>query len=128
MQQVLPSTEQSCGIQRMKQLAEKLSILLYPNFGYVMRLSDSDSPNSVENIVAAVGTLLPAELSENFRKNFLNSVKAALENMDFVTRSEIEVQETVLRRAQVKIKELEARIAQLESESETRSPATPSDG
>ena len=93
-----------------------------------MRFSDSDSPNSVENIVAAVGTLLPAELSENFRKNFLNSVKAALENMDFVTRSEIEVQETVLRRAQVKIKELEARIAQLESESETRSPATPSDG
>ena len=93
-----------------------------------MRLSDSDSPNSVENIVAAVGTLLPAELSENIRKNFLNSVKVALENMDFVTRSEIEVQETVLRRAQVKIKELEARIDQLESESEIRSPATPSDG
>ena len=35
--------------------------------------------------------------------------------MDIVTRDEIEVQETVLQRAQEKIKDLEARIAQLES-------------
>ena len=44
------------------------------------------------------------------------SVRAALENMDFVTRSEIEVQEAVLRRARDRIKELEARVEKLESE------------
>ena len=58
---------------------------------------------------------MPANLSEDIKSSFLNAFRTALENMDIVTRDEIEVQETVLQRAQEKIKELEVRIADLES-------------
>lgn len=58
---------------------------------------------------------MPANLSEDIKSSFLNAFRTTLENMDIVTRDEIEVQETVLQRAQEKIKELEARIAELES-------------
>ncbi len=72
--------------------------------------------NPVEGILAAVGSFLPAELSADIRKNVMGSVRTSLENMDFVTRSELEVQEVALRRAREKLKQLEARIEQLEKE------------
>ena len=77
--------------------------------------SSSQRSNTVENILSAVGSLLPANLSEDIKSSFLNAFRTTLENMDIVTRDEIEVQETVLQRAQEKIKQLEARIADLES-------------
>ena len=80
-----------------------------------MPSSSSQRSNAVENILSAVGSLLPANLSEDIKSSFLNAFRTTLENMDIVTRDEIEVQETVLQRAQEKIKELEARIAELES-------------
>lgn len=88
------------------------------------RHCDSDSimtdkipkPAVVEDIVAAVATVLPAGISETVRQNVSSSVKSALENLDFVTRQEIEVQETVLRRARKKITELENRVEQLEKD------------
>ena len=58
---------------------------------------------------------MPANLSEDIKSSFLNAFRTTLENMDIVTRDEIEVQETVLQRAQEKIKDLEVRIEQLES-------------
>lgn len=73
-------------------------------------------PLPIESVMATVGSLLPAGLSADIRKNIMASVRAALENMDFVTRTEIEVQETVLRRARDRIKELEKRIEKLEGE------------
>ena len=80
-----------------------------------MLSSSSQRSNTVENILSAVGSLLPANLSEDIKSSFLNAFRTTLENMDIVTRDEIEVQETVLQRAQEKIKDLEARIAELES-------------
>lgn len=77
--------------------------------------SSSEKSKTVENILSAVGSLLPANLSEDIKSNFLSAFRTALENMDIVTRDEIEVQETMLQRAKEKIKELEARIADLES-------------
>ncbi len=73
-------------------------------------------PAVVDDIVSAVGTVLPAGVSETIKQNVLASVKSALENLDFVTRQEIEVQETVLRRARKKITELENRVGQLEND------------
>lgn len=66
--------------------------------------------------MSTVGLLLPSGLPEDIKKNFLNSIRLMFENMDFVTREEIEVQETVLRRARMKIRELESRVSALESE------------
>ena len=81
-------------------------------------------PSSIESVVAAVGSFLPAETSASIRKNVKRSVQAALEDMDFVTRSELEVQETVLRRAREKIKELEERVKVLEAEAQNRTSAS----
>ncbi len=72
----------------------------------------------IANTLAAVGALLPANLSEEIKANISNSVKVALDSMDIVTRQEIEVQEAVLSRAREKISELEARINELESQQE----------
>lgn len=80
-----------------------------------MSRPSSEKSNAVENILLAVGSLLPANLSEDLKSNVLSAFRTALENMDIVTRDEIEVQETVLQRAQEKIRELEARIEDLES-------------
>ena len=66
--------------------------------------------------MSAVGLLLPSELQEDVKKNFLNSIRLMFEKMEFVTREEIEVQETVLRRARMKIRELESRVCALEAE------------
>jgi len=63
-----------------------------------------------------LGAVLPAGLSDEAKASFSNAVTAALDNMDIVTRQEIEVQETVLSRAREKISQMEARITELESD------------
>lgn len=75
-----------------------------------------DRPLPIESISAAVLSLLPAQLPADVKKNVAGSIRSNLENLDFVTRSEIEVQETVLRRARERIKQLESRIEVLEAE------------
>ena len=72
--------------------------------------------NSVEKIVSAMSSLLPAGTTEDIRNNIRLSVKASLESMDFVTQSELEVQEKMLRRARQRIQELESRVSALEEE------------
>lgn len=79
----------------------------------------------VEDIVALVNSLLPGTLSEDLRKNFIASVKAALEGMDIATRSELEVQESVLRKARSKIEELEIRVSELEGDKDAASDDRP---
>ncbi len=81
-----------------------------------------NKPLPTESILAAVASFLPNELSAEIKKNVIGSVRSALENMDFVTRSEIEVQETVLRRARERIRKLESRIEILEAEAPSSNP------
>ena len=80
-----------------------------------MTNSSAEKSRLIENVLAAAGAILPANLSEEVKANFSTAVTATLDNMDIVTRQEIEVQETVLRRAREKINELEARIEELEA-------------
>ena len=80
-----------------------------------MTNSSTEKSRLIENVLAAVGAILPANLSEEVKANLSTTVTTALDNMDIVTRQEIEVQETVLRRAREKINELEARIEELEA-------------
>ena len=81
-----------------------------------MPASASDKFNPLEDVVAAIGSLLPTGVPEDIRKNILGSVTAALEQMDVATRAELEVQETVLRRTRQKVQDLEARILELEKQ------------
>ncbi len=74
-----------------------------------------------EDLLAAVSSMLPAGLSEEIRRNLDASIRAMLENLEIVTRSELEVQETALRRAREKLAQLEGRIGQLEADAEADS-------
>ncbi len=80
--------------------------------------SSSEKTRLIENLLAAVGAIMPANLSEDVKTNFSNAVTTTLDNMDIVTRQEIEVQEMVLLKARAKIKELEARVEELEARME----------
>lgn len=71
--------------------------------------------------MSMAGSMLPPNLKEDVRTKVLAGFRITLENMDIVTREEIEVQETVLQRAVEKISELEARVLELESKSEQSS-------
>lgn len=81
-----------------------------------MAESTSEKTRLIENVLAAIGAILPANVSEEVKTSFSNAVTTTLDNMDIVTRQEIEVQEMVLMRAREKIKELEARIEELEAQ------------
>ncbi len=83
--------------------------------------SQSSTLTPVEHILGLIASLLPSGVSESVRDNALRSVRAALENLDLVTRQEMEVQEIALRRARQQIQELEKQIEQLEKERKERS-------
>ena len=80
-----------------------------------MTTSRFDDSAALENVIAAITAILPPQFSQDIKNNLIASVRTTLENMDIVTRSEIEVQEAMLQRASEKIAQLEARIEQLES-------------
>lgn len=69
----------------------------------------------LEQITAAVGSVLPKELSEDVRKNIKATVRGACEDLELVTREELEVQEAVLRRTRQKVERLEEQVRQLEN-------------
>ena len=49
-------------------------------------------------------------------KNLIRSITInTLENFDFVTKEEFETQKTILKRAEVKVKQLEQKITELQS-------------
>ncbi len=70
----------------------------------------------IENVMLTLGSVLPTHLQEEVKANLQRALSHTLENMEIVTREEIEVQETVLQRAREKIIELETRIEELEAQ------------
>ncbi len=54
------------------------------------------------------------QLREDLKKNLAAMVNAALARMDLVTREEFEVQKALLLRTREKLKDLEARVQELE--------------
>ncbi len=71
--------------------------------------------SALEDILGVISSALPAGMSEEIRRNLDASIRTVLENLDIATRSEMEVQEASLLRARQKLQDLEARIAELES-------------
>ncbi len=70
-----------------------------------------------DDISKSLGKLLPpgvSDMKEDFERNAKSAVQSALGNLDLVTREEFDVQTEVLRRTRQQLKELEARIRELE--------------
>ena len=74
----------------------------------------SPVPTLFEKVFDAVASALPADLSEDVRKNIKATIRGACENLELVTREELEVQEAVLKRTREKVDQLEMQVAELE--------------
>ena len=70
---------------------------------------------AIHNIAEAIGAILPEQLGEDMRTNINALARSTFENMQLVSREELEVQEKVLQRTREKLKLLEARVDELES-------------
>ena len=75
----------------------------------------------LDQIQRAVRAVLPPDLQEDVRNNIDAVVKSNFEQMKLVTREQLEVQEKVLDRTRERVRELEARLAELEKVLKNRS-------
>lgn len=75
-------------------------------------------PNVLDQIMQTVTRLLP-QTPEDTRRNLHAALAGVFDRLDLVTREELEVQEAVLERTRARLKELEARVAALERQSNT---------
>ena len=71
---------------------------------------------SLKDLAGAVSAALPERLGEDVRKNVRAVVRSTFEDMELVTREELEVQQQVLRRTREKLERLEKRVEALEAE------------
>lgn len=74
------------------------------------------SQKTLDQISAAIRSVLPQQLTHDVRKNMNAALQSALERLDLVTREELEVQEAVLARTRQKLEELEQKVAALEQQ------------
>ena len=69
---------------------------------------------SLKDIAGAVNAVLPARLGDDVRKNVRAAVRSTFENMELVSREELEVQQQVLLKTRQKLEQLEKRVTELE--------------
>ncbi len=67
----------------------------------------SERPDILEKLLVAAGNILPENMGEDIRKNLQASMKGVLDEMDIVTREELDVQKKVLLKTRTKLEELE---------------------
>lgn len=75
----------------------------------------SETQSRLDRLLEAIGRALPENLSDDVRRNVKATVRAACENMDLVTREELEVQQAVLLRTREKVEQLEKQVLELEN-------------
>jgi hypothetical protein len=68
-----------------------------------------------ESLLNAVSRALPADATEDVRRNMRAALRSQIERMDLVTREEFDTQRRVLERTRAKLTELEARVRELEA-------------
>lgn len=69
---------------------------------------------TLDQLTAAVSSVLPQQLGSDVKRNMRAALQAALDRLNLVTREELEVQEAVLARTRQKLQELENKITALE--------------
>jgi len=68
----------------------------------------------IEQLTKAVTAAIPGGLTEEVRQNVRAVIRSMFDEMDLVTREELEVQEGVLQRTRQKIESLERQVHELE--------------
>lgn len=68
----------------------------------------------IERLTNALADVVPGGVTEDIRKNMRAVLRAAFNEMDLVTREELEIQEAVLQRTREKVESLERQVQTLE--------------
>jgi BMFP domain-containing protein YqiC len=79
-----------------------------------MITSMAERPDILEKLLNAAGNILPSDLGEDLRSNLRASLKGVLDEMDVVTREELEVQKQVLLKTRSKLEQLEEHLKKLQ--------------
>lgn len=77
--------------------------------------------DSIEELADRLGGMLPpgaAQIKTDFENNARALLKSRLEKMDLVTREEFDIQQRVLEKTRQRLKQLEARLSELEQSSD----------
>jgi BMFP domain-containing protein YqiC len=85
---------------------------------------DPRFPDFINDLAKRLSGSIPeglANLRSDVEENFRAILQSGLAKLDLVTRQEFEVQAGVLKRTREKLATLEARLAQLESDSQSKS-------
>ena len=85
---------------------------------------DPRFPDFINDLAKRLSGSIPeglANLRSDVEENFRAILQSGLAKLDLVTRQEFDVQAGVLKRTRDKLEALEARLAQLESESQSKS-------
>lgn len=73
----------------------------------------------LSKITSAVNSVLPANFSDEMRKNIQIAVQSAIGKMNLVTREEVEAQEKQLLQLREKIEAMEQLVAKLQEQKQT---------
>lgn len=68
----------------------------------------------LDQIQRAIQAVLPPNLHEDVKNNIDAVVKSNFEQMNLVSREQLEIQQKVLARTRERVKELESRLSELE--------------
>ena len=68
----------------------------------------------LDQIRRAIQSVLPPDLHDDVKNNIDAVVKSNFEQMNLVTREQLEIQQKVLDRTRDRVRELESRLAELE--------------
>lgn len=79
-------------------------------------------PKFLEELAAKFSALIAASPARDVEKNARAFLSGALSRMDLVTREEFDIQRELLARAGEKLRQLEARIAELEAPPGDKTP------
>jgi len=80
------------------------------------------STPAIDDLARRLADLVPSgarEAREDLAANFRDALRAGLRKLDLVTREEFDVQRCVLLRTREKVEALEARLGELEDQSDT---------
>jgi BMFP domain-containing protein YqiC len=79
-----------------------------------MMLGMTERPDILEKLLSAAGNVLPENIGEDIRNNLRAGMKGVLDDLDVVTREELEVQKKVLLKTREKLEQLESHLKELQ--------------
>lgn len=77
------------------------------------------NPKQIESLIETISEVLPADLGklpESMQQNVKQTLSAAFEKMDLVSRQEFDIQAGVLAKTRAKLEALEKVVAELEAQ------------